>query len=211
MNFSIPKIEYDSLYDFYISTNGKNWYWNKNNNELYGIHWNFSLSINSPCKDHWRGLKCICDKSNYPDNEKFIYAYSYNYVYQPDINNTNYSNIYNNSLITCHIEKLNLIEGHLYGTIPSSVSNFKMLKALHLNVNKLYGTIPNDICNLFNLEVLSISDNKLIGTIPKCVGNLKKLFMLDFDSNYLTGTIPSKLGELSNLNYLFLYSNLLSG
>ncbi|MBN2635199.1 MAG: C10 family peptidase [Prolixibacteraceae bacterium] len=120
------------------------------------------------------------------------------------------------------------ITGCLNGNIPSTITNLKELKELHIANSAVYinptllkgnfkSNLPTDINKLTNLEWLSLH-NALKGTIPSSIGSLTKLKLLhisqdtlNFGKGDLYGTIPSTIGNLSNLQTLNITDQQLSG
>ena len=109
------------------------------------------------------------------------------------------------------IERMNLIQNGLSGSLPTEIGEVLNLKWLVLDSNQLIGPIPTSIGNLTNLEVLSLGFNQFSGSIPTVIQkltNLKQLFLLN---NQLSGNIPASLSSLTNLEELFLDDNQLNG
>ena len=76
---------------------------------------------------------------------------------------------------------------------------------IELNNNKLSGSIPSSLGSLTNLRFLELAGNNLNGSIPSSLGNLTNLLYLELDGNHLSGSIPSSLGNLTYLWDLGLY------
>jgi Leucine-rich repeat (LRR) protein len=103
------------------------------------------------------------------------------------------------------VEKIELNNQNLVGTINTSLDNMVNLQSLYLNNNRLSGSIPN--FTLPNLQFFVLSGNQLSGTMPNF--NLPSLKMIDHDNNQLSGSIPNL--NLPNLFYFNLNNNRLSG
>jgi len=110
-----------------------------------------------------------------------------------------------------HLIRMDLNGNQLEGKIPSSIGNLDSLIFLFLPYNNLSDSIPSSIGDLASLQYLDLGDNKLSGSIPFSIGNLKNLFELSIQSTSLSGRIPSSIGNLQNLQSLYLNNNQLSG
>ncbi|PIM98188.1 Serine/threonine protein kinase [Handroanthus impetiginosus] len=110
-----------------------------------------------------------------------------------------------------YLERLQLQENKIHGSIPPEVGNLSYLTLLNLTSNLLNGTVPAEIGKLSHLEQLSISYNFFIGSIPAALGQLPYLGLIDMSHNSLSGQVPEELGNLVRLNFLFLNNNFLSG
>ncbi|XP_023516175.1 putative leucine-rich repeat receptor-like serine/threonine-protein kinase At2g24130 [Cucurbita pepo subsp. pepo] len=116
----------------------------------------------------------------------------------------------NNS--TQQIQKLDLSDMSLKGTISPSLSNLSALTILDLSRNSFEGSIPMELGFLVNLQQLSLSWNHLTGNIPTELGFLQKLEFLDLGSNKLEGEIPLFCnGSNLSLKYIDFSNNSLSG
>ena len=117
--------------------------------------------------------------------------------------------------VTCNntgcITDFDLIDLHLYGTLPSSISNFRSLTHMVMTNNFISGTIPDTIGFLTLLRNLNLASNNFAGAIPDSMGNLRFINVLDLESNLLTDKIPSNFGNLNSLISLNLGSNCLTG
>ncbi|KAI3463479.1 hypothetical protein Pfo_020142 [Paulownia fortunei] len=109
-----------------------------------------------------------------------------------------------------YLEKLQLQENQILGSIPPEVGYLSSLTLLNLTSNLLSGTISAEIDKLTHLEQLSLSFNFFTG-IPSALGKLSSLGLMDLSHNNLSGQIPEELGNLVGINFLFLNNNLLSG
>jgi len=136
------------------------------------------------------------------------------------------------------VEKLELQNFGVTGTLPPEIGNLSSLKNLVLFGNNMSGPLPATIGNLSNLEILNLrnfdlsndyeaiidslstlvnlkqlnlSDTDLIGSIGVGIGALSNLELLDLSLNEISGTIPEEIGDLGNLEYLDLSSNTITG
>jgi len=109
------------------------------------------------------------------------------------------------------VERIDLYDNDLKGTISPELGNLTNLVSLQLSRNQLTGSIPPEIGNLSNLQGLYLSRNELTGSIPSQIGDLLHLLYLNLGDNQLTGSIPPEIGSLSNLQELYLGDNQLTG
>ncbi|CAB9504842.1 Leucine Rich Repeat [Seminavis robusta] len=134
------------------------------------------------------------------------------------------------------LEKLNLWDTGLTGTVPSELANLRQLNTLDLDDNQLTGSLPDFLWelpflgellydgnfftgtlpshtwkNLAVMEYLAFSDNLLSGTIPTEVGLLPSIQKLRFDRNTFTGAIPTEIGNLTTLEEVFFHGTYLEG
>merc|ERR1711957_406064 len=79
-----------------------------------------------------------------------------------------------------NIEKLNLDDNNLKGTLPPELYHLEDLTTLNFDgtKNSLSGTIPNTFGNLLNLLTIDLDKNNLEGTLPASIFALKKLVVL---------------------------------
>jgi len=134
------------------------------------------------------------------------------------------------------VERIELSELGLMGTIPRELASFPKLYKLDLSKNELVGTIPGVLERLVGLRELVLSHNMLDGELPQgfgkaltnlrhlwlgnnnlegtihseIVGHLVELRSLGLEHNELTGTIPD-LEQLAKITTLDLNDNLLEG
>jgi len=78
------------------------------------------------------------------------------------------------------IERLDLSDNGLEGSLPSEIGNLKALKVLNLRHNYFTG-LPAEVGQLTELQILDLSHKRLT-SLPHELGNLQKLQLL-----YLTG------------------------
>lgn len=88
---------------------------------------------------------------------------------------------------------------------PEYVFGRLSLEKLDLSNNDLEGSLQAEIRHLQNLKILDLSNNRFSG-VPAEIGQLSKLEFLDLSDNLLTG-LPNELGNLSNLKELDLSGN----
>jgi Leucine-rich repeat (LRR) protein len=110
-----------------------------------------------------------------------------------------------------NLQKLDLGNNGLIGTIPPELGNLTSLQELNLGWNNFPGSIPTELGHLTNLKILNLIDSHLTGVIPGELGNLTNLETLYLDRNRLSGSIPAALGNLHNLRTLELNENQLPG
>ncbi|HEV7239799.1 MAG TPA: fibronectin type III domain-containing protein [Thermoanaerobaculia bacterium] len=118
--------------------------------------------------------------------------------------------------VTCdeaqaHVERLDLYQNNLDGTLPSDLRKLTALHNAQLWQNNLRGALPSQISELSQLEVFSAQNNHFSGTIPAAWGALKKLTELGLDGNELKGPLPVQLGDMSGLEQLLLAYNAITG
>ncbi|WP_162388943.1 leucine-rich repeat domain-containing protein [Spirosoma endbachense] len=109
-----------------------------------------------------------------------------------------------------NLQELNLSANQLSGNIPTSLSALTNLQRLTLSVNQLSGSIPASLSVLTNLQSLGLSNNQLSGSIPASLSALTNLQELTLNNNQLSGSIPATIGSLTKLQYLDLTTNQLS-
>jgi len=109
------------------------------------------------------------------------------------------------------VEKLELINNNLSGSLPGALGRLEELNLLDLSDNNLTGSIPDSLQYLSLITNLQLHGNDLSGSIPSVLGNLSNLEFLYLYDNNLSGSIPSTLENLTGLTKLWLYNNSLSG
>lgn len=178
-----------ALKEFYVATNGDNWYHNKN--------WlREDMSI---CQ--WYGIEC-------KEVEHWINGTAVNLTeisISMEDNNLNGTLPGSLSKITW-LGKLELSNNLLNGSIPKEFVMFPQLKVLKLSANNLKGTLPN--AGLYpTLQEIDLSKNQFYGTIPEnfFTGELNNVYL---NNNQLEGTIPDCQSFIVALD---LSSNRLSG
>lgn len=109
------------------------------------------------------------------------------------------------------IEKIELANNTLIGSIPTHLGMLNTLETLNLSMNGLRDSIPMEIGKIKNLNELDLSQNSHVdGTIPTTVSLLRDLKVLVLSGMKLSGSIPSQIGEMKSLERLLLSSNRLS-
>ncbi|MCP4215752.1 MAG: hypothetical protein GY765_13950, partial [bacterium] len=108
------------------------------------------------------------------------------------------------------VERIDLSNNGLNGTLPAELNNLTQLQSLKLYVNSISGTIPQ-LGGLTNLTELYLHDCALTGSIPSVLGTLTSLQVLYLKNNSLSGSLPPELGNLTALTELFVQANMLSG
>nr|QAS62454.1 leucine-rich repeat receptor-like serine/threonine-protein kinase BAM1 [Sedum alfredii] len=108
------------------------------------------------------------------------------------------------------LSQLNLSNNLLYGSLPTSFSNFTSLQILFLRGNNFSRHVPSTIGELKELSKLDLSRNALSGQIPADIGNCYHLTYLDMSQNNLSGAIPSEISNIHNLDYLNISRNRLN-
>lgn len=89
--------------------------------------------------------------------------------------------------------------------IPDYVFNKTDIQKLDLSDNNLGGSLQAEVRQLQNLKILDLSNNHFAG-IPAEIGQLKNLEELNLSNNQITG-LPYELGNLSKLKVLDLRGN----
>ena len=107
------------------------------------------------------------------------------------------------------VEKLDLSNQDLIGTVPTEIGLLKTLQNLNLSHNALSGTInANSFIPLPNLNHLDLSANEFEGDIPISLLQMNTLRTLILRNNSLVGTLsneiiyPEQLGKLSFLDFI---------
>ena len=110
------------------------------------------------------------------------------------------------------ISALNLTLNHVNGTIPfAELQTIPFLERIDLSQNQIVGTIPSEITLFPNLRTLYLRDNNMVGTVPSELGAMALLQNLDLGENQLSGTIPTELRQATRLRALGLDKNQLVG
>ncbi|GJP75339.1 hypothetical protein CLOP_g5790 [Closterium sp. NIES-67] len=105
------------------------------------------------------------------------------------------------------IVKISLQYANLFGPLPDSISNLRVLSSLDFYRAQVTGSIPGTIGSLTSLLSLRLVGNPLSGSIPAAFFSLANLAYVRIEFNQLTGAIPAAIGSLENLSYLSLYGN----
>lgn len=101
----------------------------------------------------------------------------------------------------------------LNGSIPTELFPAgSRLQKLDLGNNKLTGSIPTTISNASDLQGLFLYGNGLAGSLPSEIGGLRRLLFLRLQRNeFHNSSIPTSWGSLTSLRELWLYSTGLTG
>uniref|UniRef100_A0A7N0UZU9 non-specific serine/threonine protein kinase n=1 Tax=Kalanchoe fedtschenkoi TaxID=63787 RepID=A0A7N0UZU9_KALFE len=110
-----------------------------------------------------------------------------------------------------HVEKLNLLNMNLSGTLAPELGQLSRLQILDFMWNDLTSSIPKEISSISTLRLLLLNGNKLSGFLPEELGFLKNLTRLQVDQNLLSGQIPKSFANLSKIRHLHLNNNSISG
>jgi len=101
-------------------------------------------------------------------------------------------------LLSGSIEKLNLRNNFIGGTIPTSIGSLILLKEIDVSYNRLRGLLPDSLLrNATGLEVVRVGHNFLNGTIPEL--RLAQLKELRLSFNGFTGDISKVFGDYPKL------------
>ena len=101
-------------------------------------------------------------------------------------------------LLSESIEKLNLRNNFIGGTIPTSIGSLILLKEFDVSYNRLRGSLPDSLLqNATGLEVVRVGHNLLNGTIPEL--RLAQLKELRLSFNGFTGDISKVFGDYPKL------------
>ncbi|KAK1354103.1 putative leucine-rich repeat receptor-like protein kinase [Heracleum sosnowskyi] len=109
-----------------------------------------------------------------------------------------------------YLERLDLGDCGLVGSIPYQIGMLSKLNYLSLYNNYLTGFIPKELGNLSNLVNLFLEQNQLTGTIPLALGSLTKLKRLDLSHNQFNNSLPFQQSNLTQLLLLDVSNNFLS-
>ena len=86
------------------------------------------------------------------------------------------------------LEKVNLRNNRIGGTIPNSIGSLILLTSFDVSYNNLQGELPNIFFSTATgLEVLRVGHNSLTGTIPDL--SLSQLRELNLSFNNFTGNM----------------------
>ncbi len=97
------------------------------------------------------------------------------------------------------------LSGQTLRNTPNYVFGNTDIQKLDLSNNSLDGSLQAEVRQLQNLKILNLSNNQFTG-VPAEIGQLNNLEILDLSNNQLTG-LPHELGNLSNLRVLDLRGN----
>ena len=94
--------------------------------------------------------------------------------------------------------------------IFAELKSLTTIDRLNLKNCRLKGSIHTEIGFLTKLLYLDLSGNELKGSIPTEIGTLTDLVVVDLSYNSLADFIPSEIGALTSLTWLNLTRNSLS-
>ncbi|XP_010461269.1 PREDICTED: leucine-rich repeat receptor-like serine/threonine-protein kinase At1g17230 [Camelina sativa] len=110
--------------------------------------------------------------------------------------------------LTKSLEKLEVSDNHLSGTIPEGIGHYPELTLIDLSDNHLIGSIPSSLGNLSTLESLILSNNNFGGPVPESLSSIQTLRRFAANRNKFTGVIPSGITKnLANLDLSFNHLN----
>ena len=96
------------------------------------------------------------------------------------------------------LEKVNLRNNRIGGTIPNSIGRLILLTSFDVSYNNLQGGLPSILfTNATGLEVLRVGHNSLTGTIPDL--SLSQLRDLNLSYNNFTGNVANILADVPKL------------
>ncbi|KAM7511367.1 hypothetical protein LguiB_010242 [Lonicera macranthoides] len=168
---------------------------------LAGIRW-WQNEDPATSQCNWDGIGCNEAGSVTSITCPRSYYYYYTGIHMDELNLSSFQNL----------ERLDLSNCRLNGTIPYEIGVLSKLTHLNLYYNSLSGKLPLSLANLTNLTLLDISDNRMNGSIPlEELGNLMNLRVLDLSTNLFSGPIPSSVGSLTYLTFLNFRGNRLTG
>jgi hypothetical protein len=183
--------QFNALWDFYNSTNGK--YWNWHNFSATNEKWDFTNPSANPCYDNWQGVKCSCGLTC-----------ALTHLELPNYNLTGTLPLSIGEWNS--IESFNLTVNKLTRAIPNIFGNWTILSFLDLSVNELTGYLPPSTQLLISLTALVLNNNHFFGTLPELMDDLVKLEVFNTIGNLFSGTIEA-LSGLRNLKQLKLNRN----
>jgi hypothetical protein len=202
----LPVDEVNALKAFYNALNGDSWRWRDNTDGKMGIRWNFSPSaavdgveqttlLNDPCHVKWQGVICSCKTFPAPPHESGPRE-SGNFYYDDDGSTT-----FHGSSSVCSVEKLQLVDFGLDGTLPDEVWAFSSMTHAQLSDNFIAGTLPAALKYWASVEKLHLNNNRLEGSLSGEIVQAwaEKMSQLWLDGNRLVGPLPSELGKLDKL------------
>lgn len=108
------------------------------------------------------------------------------------------------------LERINLNDNEITGSLPIELGNLKSLLQLNLGYNYYLTGNLLPIVELSNLNSFSCIYSSMTGSIPFEISNLVKLNSIELSGSLFTASIPTTFGLLTNLKYLFLRNNFFS-
>ncbi|CUG71827.1 GP46-like surface antigen, putative [Bodo saltans] len=177
--------DFDTLMEFYNSTDGPNW---KKNN---------GWGVKDPCQMDWYGLSC--------DDVLGV-------VGAIDLTSNNLAGTIPDSFANLtSLTSLRLTHNSLNGTLSAQWANMTSLTTLALDQNRFTGALPPEWGSLSELQSLNLQSNRLSGSLPPEWHGLDRLVTLALDRNMFTGNLPADWGLMVALQTLDVQSNQLSG
>ena len=115
-------------------------------------------------------------------------------------------------LTACHsLQAIDLSRNNHQGSISTEFGKMKNLREIKLYENEFTGSIPSEIFHANMIELFMLQSNKLTGSIPSEIGNLANATTVLVSHNRLQGSIPSGLNKLKNIVMLHFHHNQLTG
>jgi len=110
-----------------------------------------------------------------------------------------------------HVERINLQNNYLVGTLPDVFSNFPYLEGVFMSSNQMSGSLPSSLAMLTRIYYIDLHDNLLSGTISNQFFLSSSLLELNLSYNNFSGTLPTTVAANSALGTVILSHNALSG
>ncbi|XP_077225784.1 receptor kinase-like protein Xa21 [Tasmannia lanceolata] len=107
--------------------------------------------------------------------------------------------------------QLDLSQQIFTGSLPSEVSNLKILAGLDASQNKLSGEVPSTLANCKSMRELYMHGNSFQGDVSSVFTTLTSIEALDLSYNNFSGKIPKYLEGFKFLQYLNLSFNNFEG
>lgn len=187
------KEQYNTLYSFYNSTNGPNWFTNCNSK------WKFQEN-SDPCINKWQGITCL---------PSTCLITSPCYITSISLGSCNLKGILPSNLGYIRtLNTLNLPSNLIQGTLPYSFNNITRLQWLDLSSNSFHGSLPNISKSILSF---ALRRNYLTGSIPERYSTLSSLISFDVRYNQLSGTLSPNFLRLSSTVSFELSSNKFTG
>jgi len=158
---------------------------------------------------NWHGVTCAGDAPNDTDDNR---SHHHGLVERLELAELGLMGSIPSELgFLTKLYRLDLSSNDLAGSLPKSLGRLTGLRELELSHNMIEGTIPEHYGNeLTNLHHLLLGENKLVGTIPYQIEAMVELRSLSLKDNELTGTVPD-LQDLTKIRQLILEDNQLEG
>ena len=178
-----------ALWQLYNETDGPNWHkWTSDEP--------FDQWPNGPSCDGGNALTCI-------DID------GVNHVKAIHLNRRGLNGSLSNSIFAYfpYLERIELYENTLSGSIPQSISNLPRLTTLYLQNNEFTGSIPDSLLSanegtFLYPPAIDLSHNQLSGQLPRLLGNDNMDKLSVRYNEQLTGAIPhSYIGKIGQFWY----------